>query len=100
MKTFEVIIAYPFYYDLSDENNRWVDFDRSLQIDAENEDAANFTIQKRIDNWELDATLKLPQDFGGETIAIRPYIPTEDTRKIDEQEQERLRGLFKDTSTE
>jgi len=95
MDTFMVFVAFPYYYDESDEMNRWVDYDDEMEIDAENQDAANAIVQQKIDSGKLDATLMLPMDCGGTDIPIRPYIPTEDTRKKERIEDNKLREEWK-----
>jgi len=80
MTAYEVIVSYPYYYDMNDEYNRWTDWDVKIEIVAETQDAANAAVEARIRAGEFDAKLIIPPvgGIGGDNtdLTISPHIST------------------------
>lgn len=82
MEYFIVYYAYPS----SHNNDGWSELYQQVEIEAENQDAANAIMQKKINDGEYDAYLALPNQ---NDMTIRPYVPEDNDkiradRKIDE----------------
>lgn len=93
MDTFMVFVAYPLEFDKSD-GMRWVNHLGEIEIDAENQDAANAIVQKKIDAGELNALMILP-DMVGNEYAVRPFMADEEMIKKDRREYKDLSRTYK-----